>query len=549
MCVVNAYRRERERKENGENADTTMLYTPQQLAGGSKFRGGVRIGNWYEDACYDRGKMEAFRGRREEGEISSEEDPASVAVPHSFSADGSICYGDTIMIRGKASKRGVLTCESARDETRVFGSRGEGGAMARNTFVLTRDESATTIGLASSDATNKVTYGDVLYLCSNPSLTVDPETGALRLPMYLSSERRTVAKGLPEGGQICIMTTKRSRDARWKVVPKNVRREAVMEGQLVPANEGVLLRHVSTNAFLATLPDGSVVVHTYKKKNTLKCTDCDVRNEVELVTSSSPALAVDNREFRRMTPDLLIEKIRGVMKRRAGSYGLRALARGFRTMDIGRDGLLSREDLAVGLLKRGLNFSNQECDVVLDAFDTNGDGFISIAEFTRALRGPMNNRRVDLVLMAYDNVLDTDRSGVVSFDEICDAYDAKNHPDVVKGVVSETDALRAFASHWDKDGDGTVTRQEFLDYYADISACIDSDDVFELTIRNCWHLSGGEGACENTTCRRVLVVRRDGRESVEEVKNDMGMSDSLDEIRAKLEAQGMGDIAKIKLAS
>lgn len=218
-------------------------------------------------------------------------------------------------------------------------------------------------------------------------------------------------------------------------------------------------------------------------------------------------------------------------------------------MDIGRDGLLSREDLAVGLLKRGLNFSNQECDVVLDAFDTNGDGFISIAEFTRALRGPMNNRRVDLVLMAYDNVLDTDRSGVVSFDEICDAYDAKNHPDVVKGVVSETDALRAFASHWDKDGDGTVTRQEFLDYYADISACIDSDDVFELTIRNCWHLSGGEGACENTTCRRVLVVRRDGRESVEEVKNDMGMSDSLDEIRAKLEAQGMGDIAKIKLAS
>lgn len=37
-------------------------------------------------------------------------------------------------------------------------------------------------------------------------------------------------------------------------------------------------------------------------------------------------------------------------------------------------------------------------------------------------------------------------------------------------------------------------------------------------IRNAWHISGGEGWCENTTCRRVLVTHKDGTQTVEEIK-------------------------------
>ena len=40
-------------------------------------------------------------------------------------------------------------------------------------------------------------------------------------------------------------------------------------------------------------------------------------------------------------------------------------------------------------------------------------------------------------------------------------------------------------------------------------------------IRNAWHISGGEGWCENTTCRRVLVTHADGHQTVEEITNDM----------------------------
>lgn len=43
-----------------------------------------------------------------------------------------------------------------------------------------------------------------------------------------------------------------------------------------------------------------------------------------------------------------------------------------------------------------------------------------------------------------------------------------------------------------------------------ISASVDGDDYFELVIRNAWHISGGEGWSQNTTCKRVLVLHTDG---------------------------------------
>lgn len=41
-------------------------------------------------------------------------------------------------------------------------------------------------------------------------------------------------------------------------------------------------------------------------------------------------------------------------------------------------------------------------------------------------------------------------------------------------------------------------------------------------MRNAWHISGGQGVCGNTTCRRVLVTHADGTQTVEEIPNDLG---------------------------
>lgn len=40
-----------------------------------------------------------------------------------------------------------------------------------------------------------------------------------------------------------------------------------------------------------------------------------------------------------------------------------------------------------------------------------------------------------------------------------------------------------------------ITPERFASYYSNVSASIDSDDYFELVMRNVWHLSGGAGQC------------------------------------------------------
>ena len=59
---------------------------------------------------------------------------------------------------------------------------------------------------------------------------------------------------------------------------------------------------------------------------------------------------------------------------------------------------------------------------------------------------------------------------------------------------------------------------------------------------------GGEGAAENTSCRRVLVTYKDGRQLIEEIKNDLGIgANDKEKMRAALEKQGCRDIVKIDL--
>merc|ERR1719265_602742 len=98
----------------------------------------------------------------------------------------------------------------------------------------------------------------------------------------------------------------------------------------------------------------------------------------------------------------------------------------------------------------------------------------------------------------------------------------KFDPDVRSGRLSPDEALGNFLANFDTiEADGIVTRAEWQEYYKSVSASIDNDDYFELMMRNAWHITGGDGWCENTSNLRLLVELTTGEQKIVEIENDM----------------------------
>ena len=179
---------------------------------------------------------------------------------------------------------------------------------------------------------------------------------------------------------------------------------------------------------------------------------------------------------------------------------------------------------------------------MFDVFDEDRNGFIDLNEFLLGLQGELNDRRKQFIQQAFRS-LDTDGSGVISQDEIMRVYDFTQSPDVRAGKKTVQEAAKEFAAHWETNTasvDGDVTYEEFERYYRGVSASIDSDDYFELMMRNAWRITGGDGWCANTANRRVLVTDEKGNQSVQTVNNELGLRQGDQEgLRARLAQQGV----------
>ena len=106
----------------------------------------------------------------------------------------------------------------------------------------------------------------------------------------------------------------------------------------------------------------------------------------------------------------------------------------------------------------------------------------------------MNQLRVNLVARAFKK-MDRSGDGVLQVNDIKGVYNARMHPDVKSGKRTEDEILGEFletfeAHHNLKTGfrDQTVTMEEFIEYYNNVSANIDNDEYFELMICNTYKL-------------------------------------------------------------
>eukprot|EP00667_Euglena_gracilis_P003326 EG_transcript_3329 len=523
------------------------------------------LGNFNEELFQETERMKDFLRRHSKGELLMQRTgstirkhlrPCYLTPEHD---DGNLHFGDFVLLQS-GKTQGFLSCDlddKAGPSRFGVSTASSSGPLMRNVFQIVRP---TGHGEKYKDRFFRATGEDTVlhynekFCLLNAHLWED-----CPLVLHTTLVGPTSFSRVSKKQEVALVPSTTEYDACWQVLAADIRKRNVAESRPVRANSIIVVNHCATNQHLST--DAKPVRNSFGMENEVCChrwayqqtmhnkNETEEQNLWAFVTAPRGAHfeAMFDASFKDTASKL--DQVKAKLLQRSGGGGFRGLVRVLRTLDSDGNRQLTARELMEGLKTYGIFLTDNELNSVMRQFDRDGSGAISINEFLRELRGELNPRRKALVLQAY-GLLDKTGDGKVNLEDMFAIYGRHldRHPDVASGAKTPEKVLLEFTAAWDRNGDGTVTAEEFLEYYADLSAGIDSDNYFELMIRNAWHISGGTGQCENTTCRRVLVIHFDGHQTVEEIKNDLGIGpNDIPAMRAALAAQGIHDVREIKL--
>lgn len=194
------------------------------------------------------------------------------------------------------------------------------------------------------------------------------------------------------------------------------------------------------------------------------------------------------------TMEQLAEQLKTKLASR-GARGVIGLQRQFKIMDDDNSKSLNKYEFNKAMTDYMLGFSAAENSALFEYFDVDGSGSISYDEFIRAVRGPMNMTRKKIVAQAFKK-LDKDGNGWIDINDVRGVYNARKHPDVLSGKKTEDNILQefleTFETHHSMRNNNApnyvVTKEEFEEYYNNISCSIDDDMYFMRMINNAWKL-------------------------------------------------------------
>ncbi|KFP82014.1 Calcyphosin-like, partial [Acanthisitta chloris] len=181
-----------------------------------------------------------------------------------------------------------------------------------------------------------------------------------------------------------------------------------------------------------------------------------------------------------------IEKLRLQCLAR-GAAGIKGLGRLFRTLDANKSGALDFKEFSKGLNDYAIMINKDEAREIFQMFDKDGSGKISFDEFLVMLRPPMSNVRREIIMQAFQK-LDKGGDGIVTIEDLRGVFNAKHHSKYLNGDWTEDQVFRAFLDNFDSpyEKDGKVTMEDFMNYYAGVSASIDKDAYFIVMMKNAW---------------------------------------------------------------
>lgn len=297
-------------------------------------------------------------------------------------------------------------------------------------------------------------------------------------------------------------------DTVWMIehIDPNMRMKAV--GNPLYTNEPIILKHCSTAHYLASDfvdyrndfgSEYEVCVHSYSTANKSQQLILEKTGKLNrdqptkfqtdqniwfMMTSNDPNLNfVPN--ISKVNVDDLLFKIKKLCIDK-GIYGLRGLSKIFKMLDKANSKLLSLEDFKEGLLNHGIQISSDEISALLVAIDKEKKNMFPYEVFIYILRGEPNPKRIQLITEIYENIVKP-RNGKITLDEIAKMFNPEKHPDVLKKQKTPEEVYNTFMYKWDtQNPEALISKEEFIEYFLDLSACIESDEYFTEVLKSGW---------------------------------------------------------------
>lgn len=194
--------------------------------------------------------------------------------------------------------------------------------------------------------------------------------------------------------------------------------------------------------------------------------------------------------------DEILLKIRQKLAQR-GTTGILSIGKSFKINDIDNSRSISFAEFSNLCSRYGLGLSSNEIRSAFALFDKRRNGFIDYEEFLGALRGGLNPFRRNLVDQAF-NLMDKNKNGFIEYNDIISAFDATKHPAVAKGDRTAESVYNEFLASFSMNhssfaaskGNGfKISREEWAEYYENVSMSIDDDKYFEHMMNNCWRMN------------------------------------------------------------
>ena len=272
-------------------------------------------------------------------------------------------------------------------------------------------------------------------------------------------------------------------------------------------------------------------------------------------TPEKNEIVVENEEKNNLklnNPEEILNLMKDVLNER-GVQGICSIARNFRIIDENNSQTIDFDEFKQVCNMYNFGLDDKQLKMVFGNFDSENIGEIDYDEFIRTLRGEMNEFRQNLVQNVFDK-LDIKKSGEISFKELNNKYNAKNHPDVISGKISEEEALKEFIDTFQEtynylcgtETNNIVTIEEFLEYYENVSMTIDEDDYFEYLLNNVWNL-GLDIKYKNEIKKPDIEENAQEEQINEQLKEDLNAKKEQSLIKFINEIRKLGSTSLISL--